>query len=939
MLQRLFSYFPFLLILSLLAFLPQAWSQDATKPGNTSLQDSIQSLKERGIQEAREGNLEEARVTFLRELNLKQKQYPKNHPKIGHTYVNLGVAYKMQGKMNKALEYYDKADRIYSSSNSVGVRKTATNYQNMANIYTLQRDYEKARKYYQQALNLLRKDSTNNMDRMAMVYNNLGIMLKNKDKMQEAINNYKKSINLKKKINIELLPASYSNLSNVYFELNKIKKAETYINKAISLEIRNNGKNSHALGSYYINLGLLKLKNKEKAKAESYLISSLNIYKNTLGLIHPETSRCFENMGHLNALQGDTIKALGYYQKALGALSDSFSDTTIQANPEPDQVLSRVRLLSILKRKAGLLSSMQAHQTDKLQAALKTYNLALEVIRQLRTGYQSQESKLSLTANQRETYLNALQTARKLHRYTGKKQYLREAFRYAEASKAAVLYESMQSNQALKLGNIPDSLRKKENNLKKRIWTYEELIFEERKKQNPDEKRIDYWSDEMFSLQKEYEALVARFETEYPRYYSLKYNQEILSLPQVQDRMRSNEMLVEYVLGQDSLYAFRIEKQQAGLFTSPVDSTLPQDIMELRNFLSNRNFSNHGTKNFNEYQALAHGLHNKLVAPLDLTKGKKLTIIPDDILSYIPFEVLVTKKQSFSGIQYGELAYLMRDHQIGYSYSAKVLYNQTESKDKEGNKLAAFAPTYENVETVTEFESPTRQQYREKLYPLKGIKKEARRITEIIRGDIYSDYEATEKRFKETSAHYDILHLAMHTLVNDQNPMYSKMAFTQQGNTEEDGFLNTYEIYSMNLDSRMAVLSSCNTGTGKLEKGEGVISLARGFKYAGCPSIVMTMWPVEDNSSIRLMEYFYRAIARGKSKDEALREAKLKFLDNADPLHAHPYFWAGYILIGDQSALYTPSWIWWAGAGSVVLIVTLLLLIRRRKKKRVRQTF
>jgi CHAT domain-containing protein len=403
--------------------------------------------------------------------------------------------------------------------------------------------------------------------------------------------------------------------------------------------------------------------------------------------------------------------------------------------------------------------------------------------------------------------------------------------------------------------------------------------------------------------------------------------------------MRSNEMLVEYVLGQDSLYAFRIEKQRAGLFTSPVDSTLPQKIMELRNFLSNRNFSNHGTNNFNEYQTLAHGLHKKLVAPLDLTKGKKLTIIPDDVLSYIPFEVLVTKKQSFNGIQYGELAYLMRDHQIGYSYSAKVLYNQTESKDKEGNKLAAFAPTYENMETVTEFESPTRQQYREKLYPLKGIKKEARRITEIIRGDIYSDYEATEKRFKETSSQYDILHLAMHTLVNDQNPMYSKMAFTQQGNSGEDGFLNTYEIYSMNLDSRMAVLSSCNTGTGKLEKGEGVISLARGFKYAGCPSIVMTMWPVEDNSSIRLMEYFYRAIAKGKSKDEALREAKLKFLDNADPLHAHPYFWAGYILIGDQSALYTPSWIWWAGAGSVVVMVALLLLIRRKRKKSVRQTF
>jgi len=458
------------------------------------------------------------------------------------------------------------------------------------------------------------------------------------------------------------------------------------------------------------------------------------------------------------------------------------------------------------------------------------------------------------------------------------------------------------------------------------------LIFEERKRKDPNRKKINYWNEEMFRLQKEYESLVQKFEKKYPRYYALKYNKKAITLKEVQQQVQPDEILVEYVLGRDSLHAFTIESNQAALQSMAVDSTLPRQILEMRQFLSNRNFSQHNRQDFQHYQELSHRLYNRLIEPLDLVPDKKLTIIPDEVLAYLPFEILVTRKQSFDGINYQDLAYMIRKRQIGYSYSAKVLFNQPKEKERHGTKLAAFAPTYKNIEQVSDFNSPTRQQYREKLYPLKGIKKEARRITKIIQGDVYSGKEATETRFKDTSGQYDILHLAMHTLVNDQNPMYSKMAFTQQENPNEDGFLNTYEIYNLNLDSRMAVLSSCNTGTGKLKKGEGVISLARGFKYAGCPSIVMTMWPVEDNSSIRLMEYFYQAIAKGQSKDEALRSAKLKFLRNSDPLHAHPYFWAGYILIGDQSALYSPSWVWWSLAGGILLILLIAAVIFRRRR-------
>jgi CHAT domain-containing protein len=134
--------------------------------------------------------------------------------------------------------------------------------------------------------------------------------------------------------------------------------------------------------------------------------------------------------------------------------------------------------------------------------------------------------------------------------------------------------------------------------------------------------------------------------------------------------------------------------------------------------------------------------------------------------------------------------------------------------------------------------------------------------------------------------------------------MYSKLAFTQNVDSFEDGFLNTYEIYNMKYNARLAVLSSCKTGYGKIQKGEGVMSLARGFMYAGCPSIVMTLWEVSDRSGAKLMKDFYKSLKKGKNKTVSLREAKLEFLRKADQLKAHPFFWSTYVAIGDSSSLY-----------------------------------
>ena len=146
-----------------------------------------------------------------------------------------------------------------------------------------------------------------------------------------------------------------------------------------------------------------------------------------------------------------------------------------------------------------------------------------------------------------------------------------------------------------------------------------------------------------------------------------------------------------------------------------------------------------------------------------------------------------------------------------------------------------------------------------------------------------------------------------------------------------------HSIYNLDLNAKLAVLSACRTGTGKLSKGEGIMSLARGFLYAGVPGIIMTLWAVEDISGADIISGFYNNLFKGQSKDMALRNSKLTYLEHADQLHAHPYFWAAYVQIGDNSPISVQRnirvYILAAITAAVAVVVFIVLVIRRKRRK------
>ena len=195
------------------------------------------------------------------------------------------------------------------------------------------------------------------------------------------------------------------------------------------------------------------------------------------------------------------------------------------------------------------------------------------------------------------------------------------------------------------------------------------------------------------------------------------------------------------------------------------------------------------------------------------------------------------------------------------------------------------------------------------LPDLPYARQEAEYISNITGGKLFENSEAKESVYKKESGKYDIIHLAMHTLLNDKDPMHSTLIFSQKNDSTEDGYLKTYEIYGIPLKAKMVVLSSCNTGTGLLFSGEGILSLARGFIYSGSQSVVMSMWEIEDKSGTEIVEMFYKNLKKGYSKSVALRKARITFLKNADQLRSHPYFWSTLVVYGNNTPLYYSKYV------------------------------
>jgi CHAT domain-containing protein len=920
----------------------------------------IKSYNNIGDMFRRKNELERARFYLNKAIATGTKQLGENHLEVAQSFHNLGNVYVTEFELEKALENFNRALSARIRLLGDNHLEVAKSYNNIGVVYKEKYDYENALIYFNKSLALKYKLQGENTIDIARTYNNIGDLYRLQGDFDMALEFAKKSAALK----LKLLPANhaeigsaYLNLGNVYLEQNNLEMALENYQKAlenaervygenslpvaatcgnIGLALQQQGDYGQAVANYqraltilikaygenhlevarnYYNTGELYLLKRDYAKALIYLSDALSIRRQTLGEPHPLMSQVYRKMAEAYFGQNNFERAVVAAHKAILSVTPAFTDTNIYANPPLQNISSEVELLPALAQKAlnlERLFSLKSHDRKDLQMSLTTYQLAADLIDKMRRDHRAEGSKLFLGERALAIYENAIRAAALSYKLAKDIKYQKQAFAFAEKSKATVLSQLLQESQAKQFAGIPADLLEKERDLKINLGFYE-TEMEKQKTGKPDKAKLRRYEDRYFALKREREKLNERLEKSYPQYYALKYKSSIAAIAELQESLDGQTAMVEYFSGEYTIFAFAVTRDGFDMVAIEKDSSF-----EARADSLIASFKNVAAKD--AYLQNAAHLYQMLVQPLAsrITNKTKWVIIPDGDLHQIPFEALLAETAPpQSAADYRTLPYLIKQREISYHYSATLFLKSLREPAavSHANLFGGFAPVFgETVKNgkLFHFEYPEFTVARpdahrylvtrdgKTLEELKYSEKELHDILAVLfnRGRNYLYQEASEENFKKQIKGYKYVHVATHGFINSENPKLSNLAFSQpqDNNAREDGILFSGETYNLDLNADLLVLSACQTGVGKLAKGEGLMALTRGFLYSGARNIIASLWKVYDQHTSLLMVDMYRQIAAGKSYSAALREAKLKMIANSET--AWPQSWAGFVLIG-----------------------------------------
>ena len=862
--------------------------------------------------------------TFLCGLELRKKLYGNENYNLGAVYLGIGITYSKLGQFDLALQNLNLAEKNYQLSSRYSINNRTRLYSNIGNVYRSKLDFKRALDYFYQTLLIYENNQNSNLSEIASINYKIA-------EIYYLLNDYPKALEL---INNNISNA-YLEDQILYYELlafinqiegDHIKAKANYLNQ-ISLTEQKGGIMPIEIAIIYLNYASFLNTTNNVEEAASILSSAFSLIKKNQpkhgevlaeyyriqGYISTSLSIETEDIISFKAQKKQNLyKSIEWFKKGLSALRfpEQYSFKKINNSNELLSVMSATELLKLIGDNYKEIANIEQNKESStyilsLNNALEHYKIAGDLIQKARLEISSDESKIQLTELEYATFQNLIQTAFDAYNASHKLEFIELAFQSAERVKSSSVFDNLSKANALENSLIPDSLLQLEKKLNTTISIFSEELFEANSELNPNISLINEYDSIIFTALRDREELNQYLESEFSDYYDLKYSASLLSIFEIQQKLTNDEIILEYVLNEKEslteLYTFIISNDKVDFMKQDVGLDFLNSIETMFHFMSSREYMLTTNNESKAYCVAANQLFEILILPFyEEIKSKKLTIVPDGKLSYIAFDGLLENLPDTSKtIQFNKLNYLIKNFNINYSNSSNLLFKTNNSSKKTKNKAIAFAPIY-NSDT---FEIANQKII---LVPIQGVQQEVKQIEQTINTKIYANADATESNFRENIKGYDILHLAMHAYINDSLPAFSSLAFTIDSAKTNiaDGWLNTADIYNLELDAKLTVLSACNTGTGQLKKGEGIMSLARGFFYAGCPSIIMSLWEVEDQSGTEIMGAFYKNLKRGKTKDGALRLAKLEYLKNANSRRAHPHYWLGYVSIGDNSPLY-----------------------------------
>ena len=827
---------------------------------------------------------------------------------------NLAIDYIEVGKYYKAKSLAEKALTTLPKGLSKNYMHKAAFNNTLGRCYGEIGDNERAIQFYEKALNIRLKRVSENQSDLSIPYYNLAKSFSNKGNQEKAINYYQKAIDAHLTSFIEIHPSTplfYEGMGLAFLRLKNYSKAESFFNKSLLIKKELFDKN-HVSNSYTLqHLGSVKHELEDYQKAITYYEEVIRLRKEEFGNIHPQVGK------GLHAL------AKSYSKSGLrGETEDTFMEAMIAFNYKQKSDFSLVNSIDDLIRLLHFIGHYykseftKTNDKDLLIKAKNHYQQAIEAI-EYKSIFISTNSKNDLYRIAKpifEEIISLYYLSQKERPNSFSLQ--EELFSLAEKAKAKILLEALQENSALYFSEIPESLIKERYDIKVKIASLKKVRqVRIRQLGIENDTSILNIANQISDLELQSDSLKTQLKNNFPSYFRTIDNMETVSLDEIQEKfLTPNQSLVEYVLGDSNSYVYLVNSDTFIIKEIPMDFLNEEFVTVLRKGL----IKYHTTKGIpssmlstftKEYISAANQLYQKYIEPIKSSLKKEIIIIPDGLLGYVPFELLLTHLPD-NLVAFHKYPYLIKKHKISYCYSATLLRKMRNQihPSQPTKKALALAPFFNGdlKDLIIKVDSqglPVLRHDTIQSLPFSG--EEAAKIAKITGGEQWLGQEATKNRFIREVPNYRLLHLSTHGIVDDEHEEDTFLAFatSQSKNTYEK--LSIRDIYNLRLNADMVVLSACEAGIGKLQRGEGIISLARAFAYAGSKSIITTFWSVDDKQTSLLMEEFYKLLANGKTKDEALRLAKLKFIETNKNLKAHPFFWGGIFNIGDMSSLLT----------------------------------
>ncbi len=848
-----------------------------------------------------EGDLVNAEKKLLLVLDSK---IPLNEDILIAVYNNLGATYTLLGRYKEALDYYSMAETLAKNDQN-DLLTLGDIYINKAIIYGNQKSYTSSIEYFEKGIRIY-LDAINPdkriFYRISTAYLNIGIIYYETRDYQTALKYLKRSYEIKQTYYLSESVFVLLNIAKTYVKLKSYREADKYFQRSIESCNKEFGTNYFRLAEAFFGYGQFLQTIGRNAESQKAFKNALYICLKNYGEKHTFSSLAYKHLGDNYLNRNNYDSALFYYQKSLIAVVKDFNNPDIFSNPSVDSSLFDIRLLDNLKSKAKaleLLAQQQNGSVAKLRtmnASLETIELALKLIDIIRSNYMSEESRIYLAENEKETYVFATHIAAGVYSLTNVDSLVYKIYRIAQRAKAAVLRNEITGNELLYSSAIPDSLRESQTDLSSNIAAYNKLILEESRKTKPDSVRIALWKDALFDMNREKEQVAQQISIVFPQYYDLIRKTDPVSPQNIQRQLKKDETIVDYLLsnnysnGKRKLYIFLLTRDKLVFHESDLDSMFIKYAQLLRNTF-NPALSGTGKKEkFINYATALNYMYLNLISPVEgLFRGKRLIIIPDEEIGWLPFDAFLKSKPLADKSDFEGLHFLINDYTFSYGYSSSLIFGSGKSLTG-GAEVISFSPSYGGK--TSSFTSPV---------SLGGSMSEIESVSKLFKGKKFEGDKATKANFTEVMRDPAIFHLAMHSMSDSLNSRYSYMLFESHDKQQEGSRLYNYEISLKRLRSPMVVLSACNSGTGTLYSGEGLMSLARGFMLAGASSVIKTAWEVNDEASSEIITRFYYHLSKGKQKNDALRLAKLEYLKKSSPAFTNPYYWAAYEVLGDNT--------------------------------------